>query len=309
MYGRSPVAAFSFTLALVGTATLAASAPSASAQTIGVLKGSWEQAAAMADFPLLRPARTFGLRGRVSVERNGCEAPGKVVVRASFGRPSGKGAQLEVYEAHPRLCGDPGQVSRVRKVRVRGRTVWLYAFCEVVGTQCRVPTGGDRSWMTKLRLRTGTPRVLTAVGLTGSGISARQFLRAARSLRSVTPAASVPLEEFLSSDGSIWCRIGRYDPADRFCVSHGGADEYGAALLLDGTVHLCGGGQADPYAECTQTWNPYALRLRDGLSSDFGGYTCTEQAGAMTCTVKEGSAQGSGFRVSADGHEVLAGSP
>jgi len=150
---------------------------------------------------------------------------------------------------------------------------------------------------------------LTAVGLTGSGISARRLVRAARSLRAVTPASSVPLEEFLSSDGSIWCRIGRYDPADRFCVSHGGADEYGAAVLLDGTVHLCGAGQADPYAECTQTWNPYALRLRDGLSSDFGGYLCTEQAGAMTCTVKDGPGQGSGFRVSAAGSQAVAGVP
>ena len=301
MHGRVPVAvAFS--------AVLLACAPSASAQTIGVLEGSWEQAAAMADFPVLRPARTFGLSGRVTVERNGCEAPGKVVVRAGFGRRSGKGPQLEVYEAHPSLCGDPGQVSRLRKVRVRGRLVWLYAFCEVVGSQCRVPAR-ERSWMIKLRLRTGTPRKLTAVGLTGSGISARRLVRAARSLRAVTPASSVPLEEFLSSDGSIWCRIGRYDPADRFCVSHGGADEYGAAVLFDGTVHLCGAGQADPYAECTQTWNPYALRLRDGLSSDFGGYLCTEQAGAMTCTVKDGPAAGSGFRVSASGSEVVAAAP
>jgi len=297
MHGRVPVA-------VAVSAVLLACAPSASAQTIGVLEGTWEQAAAMADFPVLRPARTFGLSGRVTVERNGCEAPGKVAVRASFGRRSGKGPQLQVYEAHPRLCGDPGQVSRFRKVRVRGRAVWLYAFCEVVGTQCRVRTGGERSWMVKLRLRTGTPRVLTAVGLTGSGISARRFVRAARSLRAVTPASSVPLEEFLSSDGSIWCRIGEYDPTDRFCVWQG---EYGGAVLLDGTVQLCGAGQAD--SVCTSFWNQYALRLRDGLSSDFGGYLCTEQAGAITCTVKDGPAAGSGFRVSAAGPEALAGAP
>ena len=230
-------------------------------------------------------------------------------MRATFGRRSGNGPQLGVWEAHPSICGDPGQAGPYRRVRIRGRAVWVYAFCEVTGSECRPPAGRERAWLLRLRLRTGTPRRLTAVGLTGSGMSLRQFVRAARSLRSVAPAASVPLSEFLSSDGSIWCRIGRYEPADRFCVSHGGADEFGATVSLDGTVHLCGAGQVDPYAECTQTWNPYALRLRDGLSSDFGGYLCTEQAGAMACTVKEGSAQGSGFRVSAAGHEVLAGAP
>ena len=48
------------------------------------------------------------------------------------------------------------------------------------------------------------------------------------------------------------------------------------------------------------------LRLTDGLSSDFGGYVCTDAKGAITCTVKEGTGAGSGFRVGPAGSEVIS---
>jgi hypothetical protein len=53
-------------------------------------------------------------------------------------------------------------------------------------------------------------------------------------------------------------------------------------------------------------WNEYALSLRDGLRSDFGGNVYAEQAGAVTCTFSHGPGQGRGFRVSAAGsHPVF----
>ena len=79
----------------------------------------------------------------------------------------------------------------------------------------------------------------------------------------------------------------------------------GATVSLDGTVLLCGAGQPEPHAECAPVWNEYALRLRDGLSSDFGGYACTEQADAVTCTVSQGPGRGRGFRVSVAGSQPV----
>ena len=287
----------------VSAGVLAGAANPAAAQLPAKQRFTWRQAAALADYPVYRPTRALGLAARVTTQQ-ACPTVGKVEVVADFGKRSGQGPQLRMLEARPSVCGDVGQMTRYHKVRIHHRTVWVLAACEVRGSQCRVIKGSDPAWYVSQRRRSGGRRV--EVGLYGSGLSFRAFVRVARSLTRVKRATDVPLAEFLSSDGAVWCRIGRYDPTDRFCVSHGGADEYGATVLLDGTVHLCGAGQADPYAECTQTWNPYALRLKDGLSSDFGGYLCTEQTGAMTCTVKDGPAKGRGFRVGPDGSQVIS---
>ena len=315
MRGRVPVAVALSAVLLLSTAEAVSAQSQAALTPAAPLKVSWGQAAAMAEFPVLRPGRTFGLRGRVTVERDGCAAATvskvKVTVHAKFGRRSGHGPQLEVFEARPRVCGDPGQVTRVRKVRIGGRSVWLYAFCEVVGGTCR-PPAGQRAWLVRLRVRSGSAQQLTAVGLIGDHVPAWRFVRAARSLR-VVPArqASVPLREFLSSDGTIWCYTGKYQPDDRFCESRASANvgQHGAAVALDGSVQLCGGGPPGLNSICSVQWNSDLFHLRDGLAVDFGGYVCSEQALTVTCTVMAGAAAGAGFRVSPSAAEALAASP
>jgi hypothetical protein len=84
-----------------------------------------------------------------------------------------------------------------------------------------------------------------------------------------------------------------------------GVDEFGASVAPDGTVVRCGTGQAAPYDFCTQNWAVTTIRLKDGLSSDFGGYVCTDAKGAVTCTVKDGAGAGRGFRVGPAGSEVI----
>jgi len=314
MRGRVPVGVAVSAVLLLSTAEAASAQSQQALAPAGPLKVNWAQAAAMAEFPVLRPARTFGLKARVTAERDGCAAAMgkvKVTVHARFGRRSGHGPQLEVFEARPRVCGDPGQVARVRKVRIGGRSVWLYAFCEVVGGTCR-PPAGQRAWLVQLRVRSGSARRLTAVGLTGDHVPARRFVRAARSLR-VVPArpASVPLRQFLSSDGTIWCYTGKDAPDDRHCESLASATvgQHGASVSLDGSVQLCGGGPPGLGSVCSVQWNVDLFHLRDGLTADFGGYVCSEQALTVTCTVKAGSAAGAGFRVSPSAAEAIAASP
>lgn len=282
----------------VSVGVLAGGANPAAAQLPANQRFTWREAAALADYPVYRPARALGLAARVTTQQ-ACPTVGKVEVVADFGKRSGKGPQLRMLEARPFVCGDPGQMTRYRKVRIRHRTVWVLAACEVRGSQCRVIKGGNPGWYVSQRRRSGGRRV--EVGLYGSGLSFRAFVRVARSLTRVKRATDVPLAEFLSTDGTVWCRIGYSSATDRWCAFHG-ADEFGARVSLDGTVTLCGTGQPEA---CTQDWNDNALRLHDGLSSDFGGYLCTEQARAITCTIKSGVAQGRGFRVGPDGSSVI----
>jgi hypothetical protein len=43
--------------------------------------------------------------------------------------------------------------------------------------------------------------------------------------------------------------------------------------------------------------------------SAVGGYVCTDEPAAVTCTVKAGPAAGNGFRVHAGGSEVIGPAP
>jgi hypothetical protein len=199
------------------------------------------------------------------------------------------------------VCGDPGEARRYRKVRILHRTVWAFAFCESAAPECALVRRRVHSWLVRLRVRTDTPRRLTAIGMIASHMSFKRLVRAARSLRRVKPAAEVPLGEFLSSNGSVCCRIGRYASDDRWCVWSGTEDQYGASVAPDGSVRLCGTGQPVPYDLCTQNWNSSAIHLEDGRSSDFGGFTCIDHGGAVTCTVEDGR----GFVVGSTGASAV----
>ena len=131
MQGRVPVAV------TVGLGALLSLAAQASAQVPQPLKVTWGEAASLADYPVFRPNRALGLKARVAAPVNSCVQGGKVMVVANYGRASGKGPQIGLWQAKPYVCGDPGEARRYRKVRILHRTVWAFAFCETLGAPVR----------------------------------------------------------------------------------------------------------------------------------------------------------------------------
>ena len=86
-------------------------------------------------------------------------------------------------------------------------------------------------------------------------------------------------------------------------VAAGSVPDRSAWLSPEGTVDLC---DQDP-SGCFQNWDSSAPRLAAGQTSRFGRFACSEQAGAITCTVAKGEHAGAGFRIDAAG--VVALSP
>lgn len=224
---------------------------------------------------------------------------------AGYGRCSGQGPQFRVLEVKPFVCGDPGESRPFRTVRIQGRKVSVRAECESPEPECKLYKGRKHGFVAQLRLRSGAEHRLTAIGLQSSNVSFESFVRMARSLRRIDAARTVSLAEFLSSDGTVWCKTGFYGADDRWCGVTD-VNGFGASVTPAGTVVRCGTGQAAPYDECTQDSAVTTLRLRDGLSSDFGGHVWTDTEGSIMCTVKEGAGAGSGFRVGPAGSEVLS---
>jgi hypothetical protein len=289
--------------AVVGLVGLLGIVPAAMAQD--EQKATFAEAAALVDYPVLAPHRVLGLSPRVVTVANECvQPPGKRMLIAGYGRKSGHGPQFRVLEAKPFVCGDAGESRPFRSVRIRGHKVHVRVECESPEPECKLHKGRKHSFVALLRVRSGPAHRLTAIGLQSSHVSFNAFARMARSLRVVTAATTVSVAEFLSSDGSVWCRIGFYAGDDRWCVYHG-ADEFGVSVSPDGTVVQCGTGQPSPHDYCTQNWAVTTLHLKDGLSSDFGGYVCADAKGTVTCTVKAGAGAGRGFRVGPAGSEVF----
>jgi hypothetical protein len=291
-------------VSVVVAACLALPAP---ALAQDVQKTTFGRAAAQVDYPLFKPTRTLGLKAHVTSLLNGCVKganPREIIAR--FGKPSGHGPQLGLYQARPYYCGNPGESRPYRTVRILHRKVQVNAYCESAEPECKLFKGRTHGFYIVMHLGSGKKDRLTGVDLESSNVSFRKFVRVARSLRRVKPDHSpnppVHLASFLSHDGTIWCGI---DAGSRSCATTS-ANQYGAALFADGNVVLCGVGQP---AGCAKSPDPYAPHLQDGQSSDFGGYVCTDEGAAVTCTVKAGPGAGKGFRVHASGSEVIDPAP
>ncbi len=291
-------------LGRVSVVVVACLAVPASALAQDAQTTTFGRAAAQVDYPLFKPTRTLGLKVHVTSLLNGCVKgtnPREIVAR--FGKPSGHGPQLGLYQARPLYCGNPGESRRYRSVRILHRKVPVHAYCETAEPECKLLKGRTHGFYIAMRVRTGKKHRLTGIDLESSNISFHQFVRVARSLRRVKPDHSpnppVHLASFLSHDETIWCGI---DAGSRSCAS----TQYGAALFADGNVVLCGLGQP---AGCAENSDPYAPHLQGGQSSDFGGYVCTDEGAAVTCTVKAGPGAGKGFRVRASGSEVIDPAP
>jgi hypothetical protein len=278
---------------LLGAGPAAAQGPSATA---------WDDAAASADFPVYRPTRTLGLTAAVDVR--GC-LEGTSMVAAEFGPPrSRKGPRFAVWQAQS-PCGNPGLSLVYRKVRIHGRTVQLRASCEVSFDPCTLKPGRKHSWLLWLRFRGGEDRKLTVIEMFGRGMTAKRFLRVARSLRRVDLARPVVhLTRFLSPDEGTWCLIGTtsYD-TDARCATESLA--FGGTVTPGGTVTLCAN---EPWP-CFQNWDAGAPVLRDGQRSRVAGFECAAQDGAIKCTVTGGVGKGKGFRLDRAGVSEIGPAP
>lgn len=158
------------TLAAAAVAVLAATAP---AQATGApdAAGSWTKVARQLTMPVFKPTKTFGLRlgfvNRITFDP-GCANDGRDQLRAFYGHQSGR--FLEVFEGHPRYCGDAGIGAPVaRTLRIHGAPARLYHI------------GGTRralDWCERG----------TTITLVSEGLSASRLIAIGRSMRPVDSA-------------------------------------------------------------------------------------------------------------------------
>jgi hypothetical protein len=289
IHGRSPVAAA--VLVLVGSAGLAA--PAGAQQTFSTV----DQAAGSVKFPLFVPGRTFGTSVHevtapdVSQDR-GCLRKEKSVV-ISFTRHRPRRSMSLIETGKPCFAAHPDG-AKVRRVRVHGRRVSIWAFCAGTAYACSHERRGDVFLTAVLWLRSGAGR--TRVQFTAAQMSIRQTVRALRSLRLVDLTRPVvQLHEFMSPDQSIFCQISNdLKPYYTWCVISQpfrsgwlGADGFVGVCNMDPNGCIPGGGSGVP-------------PLHPGQTSRLAGFSCTAEAAAITCTIAKGEHAGHGFRIEAN---------
>ena len=106
--------------------------------------------------------------------------------------------------------------------------------------------------------------------------------------------AKLHLDNFLSPDRNIWCRIIKdVIEDDAWCASK--APVRLARLKRNGTVAVCNGTAGDI---CFQNWDRGAPVLRYGQQTEFNGFRCTSETKGITCTVIR---SGKGFLINRGG--------
>jgi hypothetical protein len=104
---------------------------------------------------------------------------------------------------------------------------------------------------------------------------------------------TVHLDNFLSQDRKVWCRIFKDSTQDEaWCVTM--SPQHSGSVRRNGTVRLCKG--PGP-GTCTQNWDTGAPVLRHGQLSELYGYRCSSATKGITCTVITGAGKGKGFLI------------
>ena len=120
-----------------------------------VQETTFGRAAAQVEYPLFKPTRTLGLKVHVTSLLNTCaKGANPREILATFGKPTGHGPQLHLYQARPYYCGNPGEALPYRTVRVLHRRVRVYAYCEAL-PRCRLIAGRKHGFLLGLHLRAG----------------------------------------------------------------------------------------------------------------------------------------------------------
>jgi hypothetical protein len=113
----------------------------------------------------------------------------------------------------------------------------------------------------------------------------------------VTYLKTVHLDNFLSPDRKVWCRITKdATENDAWCGTE--TPSRLATVKPSGAVTVCNG--TSP-GDCLQNWDDHATVLRYGQGSELYGYRCVSQKNGITCTVIAGAGQGKGFLINAAG--------
>jgi hypothetical protein len=111
------------------------------------------------------------------------------------------------------------------------------------------------------------------------------------------PSKTVHLDDFLSPDRKVWCRIYKPPPVyEAWCVTMN--PEHSGTVKRNGDVTICSGpGPGD----CTQNWDKRAPILRYGQQNELNGFRCTSETKGITCTVIAGTGKGKGFLINSAG--------
>ena len=301
MHGRLPAAAISFTVALACAAALPAVASAQARMTL-------DQAAASVKFPVFeitRPPkhfeRTVGIFDHTG--EHGCPKRSKSV-QTDYVQGSGPTSRWLYLSQYGKPCrpNDPAG-KKVRRVRVLGRRVTVHLYCAHTPLVCpHSPRAG--TYMAEFSLRSGGQRT-QLIFSAHARVGLRSVVRALRSLRLVDLTRPVvQLTEFMSPDQAIFCQIeDTTKPPYTWCVM--GTPFRSGMLGADGSVDVC---NMDPNG-CIPGGGTGVPPLRPGQTSRVGGFSCTEAALAITCTVASGAHKGAGFRIAADGATVVSPAP
>lgn len=220
---------------------------------------------------------------------HGCLRNEKSVV-ISFTRRRPRRSMSLIETGKPCFAAHPDG-AKVRRLRVQGRRVSIWAFCAGTRHACSHERRGDAFLTAVLWLRSGAGR--TRVEFTAAQMSVRQTVRALRSLRLVDLTRPVvQLREFMSPDQAIFCQIWNdTKPYYTWCVIRApvrsgwlGADGFVGVCNMDPNGCIPGGGSGVPPLHAGQTSRP-------------AGFACTAEAAAITCTIDAGH----GFRIDANG--------
>ena len=305
MHGRSPVAALMFTVA-VAVACAAALPGAASAQGPTTL----DQAMASVGFPVYEITRAPGLPRRPSslidhTGEPGCPNRSRSVHTDYLPRAHRHVTRWLRLTQYGKPCrpNDPAG-KKVRRIKVLGQRVTIHLYCAGTPLACPHSPRRNGTYVAEFYLRSGGRRTQLIFNA-AARVGLRGVVRALRSLRLVDVTRPVvSLYDFRSPDGGIFCmlRDDKTVPSVRYAFCAAGdrsrsVPERSAWLGPDGTVSLC---DQDPLG-CWQNWDATTPRLAAGQTSRFGRFTCTEQAGGITCTLADGEHAGAGFRIDSAG--------
>ena len=148
----------------------------------------WQAAAALATFPLYRPAVTLGF-DLVRVRFQQC-GYGNALAAGLYAKGSGSRQPVFAFtEEYPQACGDPGESMTVTAVDVNGARVPVDVFCYSPGPKCTIEDGSENGFLLHLRGSGARP---TGITVTSRYVALEDLLTVVRSLSRVSKPRAPP---------------------------------------------------------------------------------------------------------------------
>jgi hypothetical protein len=118
-----------------------------------------------------------------------------------------------------------------------------------------------------------------------------------KKIRMYKAGQTLPLQQFLSADGKVWCVLGRTTSCFGGRPDDADQSQRSATLRRDGTVTTCSVARSSLEDGCAQNWNFGASVLDSGRRAQSHGVRCRARGSAITCTLVSGRGKGKGFRI------------